>query len=152
MKHRTVLACIAASAFLALGCGPEERPYKAKAAYSGTKPNLPAVPTLENKAKKKGDAYTVWGASHDLRSIVHGRDFQGKKTSLVGWIVKTNYADAPECAIHKTGKADPADCNAPTPAFYIADEKDEKTAVIPVMGWASNFAQIAPALQHVIRQ
>jgi hypothetical protein len=94
-----------------------------------------------------------------LRSLVHEKDFEGKEVTLVGWIVKTNYNDGcksdnepaegehcvPKCAVHKTGKADPADCNAPVPTFWIADSKDEKDLArnaIPVKGWASNFAQI----------
>jgi hypothetical protein len=159
MKHRTLVA-VGIAASLLVGCGPEEKPYKTKAAYSGKKPSLPAVPTLPKKAKKEGDAYTVWGAVHDLRSIVHENDFSDKDTTLVGYIVKTNFQNkckdefkrgageddcVPECAIHKTGKADPPECRAPVPTFWIAeskDEKDTKKNAIPVKGWASNFAQI----------
>ncbi|HHH11646.1 MAG TPA: hypothetical protein ENK23_06185 [Sorangium sp.] len=158
MNLRTLLT-LAVSAGLLVGCGPEERVYKPKPVHSGAKPTLPSVPTLPNKAKKEGDAYTVWGAIHDLRSRVHEKDFTGKEVGLVGYVVKTNYADAckdehgpaadeicvPKCAIHKTGKADPADCKAPVPTFWIAANKDEKdlaTKAIPVKGWASNFAQL----------
>ncbi len=153
-----VAVCITAA--LTMGCGPEEKPYQPKPAYSGKKPSLPAVPTLPNKAKKEGDAYTVWGAIHDLRSEVHQHDFDDKDTTLVGYVIKTNYEKlcanefargededhcVPECAVHKTGKADPAECHAPVPTFWIAESKDEKDwekNAIPVMGWASNFAQI----------
>jgi hypothetical protein len=148
------------AALVTTGCGPEEKTYQPKPAYSGKQPSLPPVPTLPNKAKKEGDAYTVWGAMHDLHSIVHGGDFADKDVSLVGYVVKTNYENpckdefkrgdgeddcVPTCAVHKTGKADPADCKAPVPMFWIAeskDEKDFKKSAIPVMGWASNFAQI----------
>lgn len=139
-----------------IGCGGDEVQYQPKPAQSGKKATLPAVPTLPAKKKKDGDAYTIWGVTHDLRSRVHREDVDGKKISLVGYIVKINYADkcadknntanrsdcAPECAIHKTGKQDPAECKAPVPTFYIADSKDEKTDMIAVMGWASNFAQM----------
>jgi hypothetical protein len=157
MKLRT-LAAVAVLAGLGTGCGPDEKPYQPKEAYTGKKPTLPQVPTLPNKAKKEGDAYTVWGAMHDLHSVVHEKDFEGKDTTLVGYVVKTNWdtlcADenkpgedehcVPKCAIHKTGKADPADCEPPVPTFWIAETKEEQNLkkMIPVMGFASNFAQM----------
>jgi hypothetical protein len=134
-------ALLAASAG-ALGCGGDELPYTPKPAVSGKKAALPAVPTLPTKVKKQGDAYTIWGVTHDLRSRVHNEDVNGKKLSIVGYIVKTNYADAPKCSIHKTGKGDPPDCKSPIPTFYIADDKSETKDMISVMGWASNYAQI----------
>ena len=94
-------------------------------AFSGRKANLPAVPTLPAKAIKQGDAYTVYGAMHHLRSRVHNADVNGKDITHVGYIVKTNLADAPECAVHKTGKGDKDDCKAAVPAFWIADEKGD---------------------------
>jgi hypothetical protein len=136
-----VLASVAGS--VVLGCGPSEEPYKAKPAISGKKASLPAVPTLPQKQKKTPDgAYTVWGITHDLRSKVHAEEVNGKQLSIVGYIVKVNYDEAPKCAIHKTGKGDPPDCKAPVPTFQIADEKGETKDVIDVMGWASNYAQI----------
>jgi hypothetical protein len=150
MKLR-IAALIVATAFplMSLGCGQEAKPYKPKPAYSGKRPSLPAVPTLPNKKKKIGDAYTIWGATHDLRSKVHGNDFRDKQITLVGHIVKTNYEDAPDCAIHKTGKADPPDCKAPIPTFWIADDAGEKKALIPVMGFASNFAQLYTLIEGI---
>jgi hypothetical protein len=133
----------------ALGCGGEEKGYDAKPTVSGRKANLPAVPTLPQKAKKVGDAYTVWGVTHDLRSRVHSDDVNGKKLSLVGYIVKTNYADAPPCAVHKTGKGDSADCKSPVPSFSIADEKGETKDIIEVMGWASNYAQVFSMIEGI---
>ena len=128
MKLRTA-AIVVATAFpmMSLGCGQEAKPYKPKPAYSGKRPSLPAVPTLPNKKKKIGDAYTVWGATHDLRSKVHKDDFRDKQITIVGYIVKTNYEDAPVCAIHKTGKADPPECKAPTSvAVMFGDRLREK--------------------------
>ena len=154
MNVRTVFATAALTAALspfALGCGPEEQPYQPKPAISGKKPNLPAVPTLPQKVKKQGDAYTVWGVTHDLRSRVHYDDVNGKKLTIVGYVVKTNYADAPKCAIHKTGKGDPPDCKSPVPTFSIADEKGETKDMIDVMGWASNFAQIFTMIEAIDR-
>src|SRR5262245_40824023 len=120
----SLLAVLAAAL---LGCGGDDVQYQPKPANSGKKASLPAVPTLPAKKKKDGDAYTIWGVTHDLRSRVHHDDVSGKKLSLVGYIVKTNFAQkcadknntankddcAPECAVHKTGKADPAECKAP---------------------------------------
>lgn len=159
MDLRMLIAIGVAASLTALGCGSKDKPYKPKPAYSGKKPSLPQVPTLPNKKKKDGDAYNVWGAIHDLHSVVHAKDFQGKQVSLVGWIVQTNYdkecqdenkpaageSCVPKCAIHKTGKGDEADCKAPVPTFWIADDKDEKDIkgkAIPVKGWSSNFAQM----------
>jgi hypothetical protein len=144
MKARLVLAALAACSFLstAIGCGADEEPYKPKPVVSGKKAALPAVPTLPQKNKKVGDAYTIWGVTHDLRSKVHSEEVNGKPLSITGYIVKVNYDAAPKCAVHKTGKGDPADCKSPLPTFWIADDKGETKDMIEVMGWASNFAQI----------
>lgn len=168
MKNRIALAFLAVvglSSFSA--CKAEEKPYAPKPVYSGKKANLPAVPSLPNKAKKEGDAYTVWGAIHDLRNEVHSKDFEGKEVTIVGYIVKTNYAVAcqddkaqgeredpcvPKCAVHKTGKADPEGCTAPIPAFWVAespDEKDFKTKAIPAKGWASNPASLFSMVEEI---
>jgi len=146
--HAIAIAIAVASTAL-VACGPEEAPYQAKPAVSGKKPNLPAVPTLPQKVKKQGDAFTVWGITHELRSRVHREDVDGKKVTVVGYIVKTNYAEVPKCAVHKTGKADPADCKAPIPTFSIADEKGEAKDMIDVMGWASNPAQVFTLIEAI---
>ncbi|NUQ75695.1 MAG: hypothetical protein HUU21_19295 [Polyangiaceae bacterium] len=152
MNVRNALAiAIAVASTTLTACGPEEAPYQAKPAVSGKKPNLPAVPTLPQKVKKQGDAYTIWGITHDLRSRVHREDVDGKKVTVVGYIVKTNYAEIPKCAVHKTGKADPPDCKAPVPTFSIADEKGETKDMIDVMGWASNPAQLFTLIEAIDR-
>jgi hypothetical protein len=130
------------SAASVVGCGGDEVLYVPKPAVSGKKPSLAAVPTLPTKSKKVGDAYSIWGVTHDLRSRVHAGEVNGQKISLVGYIVKTNYDTSPPCSIHKTGKGDPADCKAPIPTFSIADDKGETHDMIDVMGWASNPAQL----------
>lgn len=143
------------------GCGGEEKKYVPKGAFSGKKAALPAVPTLPQKAKKVGDAYTVWGVTHDLRSRVHRADVNGKKLSIVGYIVRTNLVEckddtkattegcAPKCAVHKTGKADPPECKAPVPTFWISDSKEDTEKVIEVMGWASNYANLYDAITEI---
>jgi len=128
------------------GCSQSEEPYKPLPAYSGRKAQLPAVPTLPNKPIKVGDVYTIYGATHHLRSRVHNPEVNGKDITIAGYIVKTNLPDAPPCAVHKTGKGDKDDCKAPVPAFWIADEKGDDKNAIKVMGWASNFAQIYDAI------
>lgn len=149
MNVRYALAALATLSTMSLGCGGEELPYAPKPAVSGKKPSVPAVPTLPTKAKKQGDAYTIWGVTHDLHSRVHAEEVLGKKLSLVGYVVKTNFDTAPKCSIHKTGKGDPADCKAPIPTFSIADDKGETTNMIDVMGFASNFAQLFTLIEAI---
>jgi hypothetical protein len=132
-----------------LACGKEEAKYEPKPAYTGTKASMPSVPTLQKKPIKQGDAYTVWGAAYYLRSMVHRKDIAGKDITITGYITKTNLGDAPECAVHKTGKADPEDCKAPVPTFWIGDSKDApENESIKVMGWASNFANLHDAIEE----
>jgi hypothetical protein len=142
-----VLLAIAASSF---GCGSgNDEPYKPQPAFSGRKPNMPAVPTLASTPKKSGDGYTVFGAIHDLKSRIHSADVTAKEISLVGYIVDSNIASAPACAVHPTGKKDPDNCvNVDIPSFWIADNKgDMKGQRIRVLGWAKNFATVYDAMQ-----
>ncbi len=140
-----------AVAFVAalVGCGNDTVAYKPRGAPSGVTASLPPVPNVSQKPTKIGDAFTVWGASYSLRSRVHNKDVSGKPITIEGYITKTNLGDAPECAVHKTGKADPDGCKPPVPAFWIGDTKDagEKDA-IKVMGWASNYANIYDAIEQ----
>jgi len=152
VRNATFVVVAAVVATAALGCGGDEDPYKPKPAVSGRKPSLPGVPTLPAKAKKSGDAYTVWGITHDLRSRVHHDEVDGKKVSIVGYIVKTNMKDAQPCAVHPKGKADPPDCKSPPPSFSIADDKAETKDMIDVMGWASNFAQVYTMIEEIDKQ
>ncbi len=149
MNVRLALVFAAVSSTLALGCGGDDLPYAPRPAVSGKKPALPAVPTLPTKAKKQGDAYTIWGITHDLASRVHRDDVLNKKVTLVGYVVKTNFDSVPKCAVHKTGKGDPADCKSPVPTFSIADDKGETKDMIDVMGWASNFAQVFSLIEGI---
>src|SRR6187549_2614675 len=109
---------------LALGCGQDKPKYTPRAAPSGVTASLPAVPNLPQKPLKAGDAYTVWGASYQLRSRVHHKDVANKNIKITGYISKTNLPDAPECAVHKTGKEDPEGCKPPIPTFWLCDAKD----------------------------
>jgi hypothetical protein len=151
IRARTVVAFALASALASssVGCGGEEVKYQPRPGPSGVKAELPAVPNVPQKPVKAGDAYTVWGVAYHLRSRVHRKEVNGKKLSITGYITKTNLPQAPECAVHEGGKADPEGCNAPVPAFWIGDTKDApENESIKVMGWASNFAQIYDAIEE----
>ena len=143
-----VAAAIPASVLLVLpACGPRDEPYKPQPAYSGKPVSIPDPPTLPAKPNKVGDAYTVYGAIHYLKSRVHEVEVKGKDITIIGYIVKTNMADAPACAVHKTGKADTEGCKPPVPAFWIADDKGDTKKMIKVMGFASNFSQVYDAIE-----
>jgi hypothetical protein len=146
------LATSALTVLLSLGivsCGSnEDDKYQARPGPSGVKADMPAIPNVPQKPVKNGDTYTVWGASYSLRSRVHHKEVAGKKLTIGGYIGKTNLADAPECAVHKGGKADPEGCKPPIPAFWLCDSKDApEKECIKVMGWASNFAQLYDAIK-----
>jgi hypothetical protein len=132
-------------------CIDSIEPYTPRLAYSGVSPSIPVVPQLRSTPLRIGDAFTVWGASHHLRSRHHREEVDGKRIEIIGYIVRTNYKDAPACAVHTTGKADPPSCVAPLPSFSIADEKGERRHIIDVMGWASNFAQIYAMIEAIER-
>jgi len=147
IRRRSIRLCLLAACALSSACGGEEVKYEAHQAYAGPKANLPPVANVPKKPIKQADAYTVWGASYSLRSRVHRKDVAGKKITLTGYVTKTNLPDAPECAVHKGGKADPENCKPPIPAFWLGDTKEAPIEEsIKVMGWASNFAQIYDAI------
>jgi len=132
-----------------IGCGGGDDVYKPAPVYSGKKADLPAVPTLPTNPMKVGDAYTIFGAIHQLRSRYHSDDVTKKDITIQGYIVDTNIATAPACAIHKIGKKDPDDCKAEIPSFWIADTKGDKAGQkIRVLGWASNWANVSEAMDH----
>ncbi len=129
-------------------CGDSNDTYKPAPAYSGKKADLPSVPTLPSNPIKVGDAYTVFGAIHHLRSRYHADEVTKKDITIQGYIVDTNIASAPACAVHKIGKKDPDDCKSEIPSFWIADAKGDKAGQkIRVLGWASNFANVSEAME-----
>ncbi len=136
------------TAVLPIGCGNSDEPYKAVPAWSGRKANVPPVPQLPTNPIKAGEAFTIFGARHHLQSRIHDKEVTSKDITIVGYIVQENVSEAPECAIHKTGKADPEGCVAEIPSFWLADTKgDAKGAKIRVLGWAKNFATVFEALE-----
>lgn len=141
---------------LALGCSSgADEPYKAAPAWSGRAVSLPTPPTLSNAPIKVGEAFTVFGASHHLRSRIHDKDVTKANITIQGYIVEENISDAPGCALHKTGKADPENCPAAgqppieIPSFWIADEKGagKDKPRIRVLGWAKNWAIVFDAME-----
>ena len=108
----------------AAGCSGDDNPYKPTPAWSGKKANIPAPPSLPTTPIKNGDGtYTIYGAIHQLRSQLHSKDVTANPITITGYIVDSNVGRAPECAIHKTGKADPDNCTPEVPSFWIADNK-----------------------------
>jgi hypothetical protein len=141
-----LLASVSAGA-LSIGCGNADEPYKAAPVWSGKKASIPAVPQLPTNPIKSGDAYTIYGARHHLQSRIHDKEVTAKEITLVGYIVEENVSDAPVCAIHKTGKADPEGCVAEIPSFWIADAKGETKVKVRVLGWAKNYASVYEAME-----
>jgi len=143
------LGLTAPLALLATGCSDPNDIYKPAPAYSGKKADIPSVPTLPSTPMKIGEAYTIFGAIHQLRSRYHAEDVTKKDIVIQGYIVDANMATAPTCAVHKIGKKDPDDCKSEIPSFWIADNKGDKAGQkIRVLGWASNWANVSEAMDH----
>ena len=141
-RPRCVLSAAAA-------CSRRRQPLQAAARVVGEGANIPAPPTLPSTPIKNGGDYTVYGAMHQLQSLIHNKDVTGPPAiSIVGYIVDSNIPRAPDCAVHKTGKTDPDNCNPEVPSFWVADEKgNTKGQKIRVVGWARNFAVIFDAMK-----
>ncbi len=118
---------------------------------------LPPPVALTPPPLKDGDAFTVWGASYALRSRAHRAevlsDTEDRPIAITGYVTRTNLSDAPKCAVHRPGRADPEGCVSPFPTFWIGDTKDAPPEdSISVIGWASNFAQIYEAIRAFDRR
>jgi hypothetical protein len=137
-----------AALLVAAACSNDDNPYKPQPAWSGKRANLPAPVSLPSTPVKSGDGYTVYGAIHQLRSLLHSKEVTAQPVTIVGYVVDSNIPRAPDCAVHKTGKKDPDNCNPEVPSFWIADGKgDTKGPKIRVVGWARNFAVIFDAMK-----
>jgi hypothetical protein len=136
-------------------CGSGDEPYKPAPAWSGRAPGLPTPPQINAAPVKVGDAYTIAGASHHLRSRMHSTEVTKASIPITGYIVEESYSTAPSCAIHKVGKKDPDDCppaGSPPieiPSFWIADAKGagKDAPRIRVLGWAKNVATVYEAME-----
>jgi tetratricopeptide (TPR) repeat protein len=140
------------SAVLAQVLGRDVAPSAPKPAVPPSPVPLPAglpVPKLVMQPQRAGDVYTVWGASYAFRSRQHHREVTDKPIAIMGYVVKTNLGEAPRCAVHRAGIADPEDCRADIPAFWLGDRPDAPIAdSIKVMGFASTYAQLYDAIRQ----
>jgi len=127
-------------------CGAPE-PYQPQAAWSGPPADLPPVPPLPERPLKVDGAYTVWGAVHQLRSLLHAADVTSTPIAITGFVVDSSIPRAPACAVHRTGQADPAGCVAEVPSFWLADDRAGAPGVtVRVVGWARNYAVVYDAM------
>lgn len=131
---------------VSMGCGSNEEPYQAAPAWTGQKASLPSPPTVSVQIKN-GEAYTVAGVQHHLRSSIHSEEVNKKEITIEGYIVESNIEGAPACALHPTGKKDPDGCKTEIPSFWIADTKGGKGPKIRVLGFARNFAVVYDAMK-----
>jgi len=107
------------------------------------------TPKLVLLPQRVGEAYTVWGAGFAFRSRRHRAEVTTKPIAITGYVVKTNLGRAPRCAVHRAGIADPENCRADIPAFWLGDRRDAPEAdCIKVMGFASNYAQLYDAIRQ----
>ncbi|MBX3226256.1 MAG: hypothetical protein KIT84_43285 [Labilithrix sp.] len=121
------------------------------AAPAGPKPPLPAVPDIQDAPARDGDVFSVAAAIHALRSAVESAELARGPITIEGYIIDTNLARAPKCAIHRAGVRDPAGCDAELPAFTLGDRRGQAPGandVVRVMGWASSHAQVFEARQQ----
>jgi hypothetical protein len=147
--RQAMVGIAALLAVVASGCGGDDNPYKPQPAWSGKKASIPAPPTLPSTPIKTGDGYTVYGAIHQLRSLIHAKDVTAAPITVTGYIVDSNIPRAPACAIHKTGKADPDKCDTEVPSFWIADDKgNTKGPKIRIVGFARNYAVLCDAMKE----
>ena len=148
-RHALRTLGIAALLAAAAGCGGDDNPYKPQPAWSGKKASLPAPPTLPSHAHQDGRLPTRSTApSTSFAACSTRKDVTANPITITGYIVDSNVGRAPECAIHKTGKADPDKCTPEVPSFWISDNKgDMKGLKIRVVGWARNFAVICDAMK-----
>ena len=170
MSSRVVFAIARAVAPLALclGCGQASRaeparaqaielppqPCNTAASVIGLTPAatelpvLPAVPSIDVPPAQVGGDFTVAGLVHDFRSRHHRKAVENRPIQVVGYIVATNFAEAPACALHPRGKADPPDCRAPLPSFTLGDSPTSSPEDgFTVLGFAANFALLHDALR-----
>ena len=142
------------TSLLAAGCGNTDEGYKTppnETYDGGKKAALPPVPTLPATPLKSEGSYTIYGASHHLRSPIHNKEVTGAPITIVGYIVDTNIPRAPVDCQHASKKEDGPGCKNPEiPSFWIADSKDAKNdpkaPKIRVVHWATNYSNVFDAI------
>jgi tetratricopeptide (TPR) repeat protein len=106
-------------------------------------------PKLALRGVRVSGSFTVWGAAYYLRNPHHQREVTLQPVTIEGYVTKTNLPAAPRCAVHRAGEADPENCRAEIPAFWLGDYPDAPEAdCIKVMGFASNYAQLFEAIRR----
>ena len=120
--------------------------YEPHPAWAGRPAAIEDPPTIPADAQRVGDAYTIYGALRALHAI-DSHELLAHDITVVGFIVDTNIARAPKCALHHTGHADPEGCVTEIPTFTISDDAHARPDAprIRVMGWASNFSNVFEA-------
>jgi hypothetical protein len=137
---------VTASATPAPSCSTE-RAYVPQPAWSGPSPQLPAIPALPTTPLRNGDAYTVYGAAHELRSIADAKQVTSSSISIIGYVVDSTIPSAPPCARHRQGQPEPESCEAPLPSFWIADDTTgQADPRVRVVGWARNYSVVFDAM------
>src|SRR5512145_1527587 len=99
--------------------------YQPSPTSSGPAPKLPDVPWLPQRNRlARAGVYTVWGASFSLRHSALKPRIMGSIVQIHGVIGETNLLEAPLCAVHRVGLADPEGCKSSLPRFWLCDEVD----------------------------
>ncbi len=103
--------------------------------------------SVRERAERVGQSFTPWGARRLWCDPATRPGDAGTPLSIEGFVVATNLARMPSCAVHPAGVADPADCRSEIPTFWVGDSVETPLVqAIPVMGWASNAAQLFDAI------
>lgn len=148
---RTKAGLLAAVFFL--GCSPTAPPAPPKPKVAHTKPSPKAAehscPAEGNIVEPPAEDVPL-APSAAMRLLCAREETWSASISIEGIVVKTNLAEIPTCAIHPAGIADPYDCRSPVPTFWLADSPSAPESTwIPVMGWASNAANL---YEHALQE
>ena len=143
------LQCERAQSLLEQATSPYVRSVAAKPAPAVVPlPSGMPQPQLARQGVRDGNAFTVWGAAYYLRNPHLQRQVMDKPIMITGFVTKTNLMQAPPCVVHRAGEADPENCHAEIPAFWLGDYPDAaEQDCIKVMGFASNYSQILEAIR-----
>jgi TPR repeat len=167
------LVCLGAVAAVACG-GSEARPVVARAPVAVAKSNATEARDHEHAGALLSDGDALVKVNVEAAIEKYGQALQLEPTNLdalwklslmyekkgdwgrvaaTGYVVKTNLAQAPRCAVHCSGIADVENCRAQIPAFWLGDRPDAPEAdCLKVMGFASNYAQLYEAIRQADSQ
>lgn len=142
--------CERAHSLLEQATSPYVRSVTAKSAPAVVPlPSGMPQPKLARQGVRDGNTFTVWGAAYYLRNPHLQREVMDKPIMITGFVTKTNLMQAPRCVVHRAGEADPDNCYAEIPAFWLGDYPDApEEDCIKVMGFASTYSQILEAIRQ----